>query len=126
MSGYTALAMLREKIGLIAGGANGRSQDASENANLDPKVLLKRASATLKKKLKAHDKAGDRSSAAYAAIMTALGEGFSDDEIQVLVDAHPQGVGERYADADASKLRQDIQAHSGEVAEGRAASVTSC
>ena len=41
--------------------------------------------------------------------MTALREGFSDDEIQALVEAHPQGVGERYAGAKASKLRQDIQ-----------------
>ena len=51
----------------------------------------------------------DRSSAAYAAIMTALREGFSDDEMQVLVEAHPQGVGERYSSVKASKLRQDIQ-----------------
>jgi hypothetical protein len=40
--------------------------------------------------------------------MTALREGFSDGEIQALVEAHPQGVGERYAGAKASKLRQDI------------------
>src|SRR5436190_14145955 len=75
----------------------------------DPKALLKRASLSLKKKLKAHDQGGDRSSAAYAAIMTALREGFSDDEIATIVEAHPQGVGERYAGAKASKLIQDIQ-----------------
>jgi hypothetical protein len=108
IGGYTGLATLREKVAATNHATNGKVQDASESA-LDPKALLNRASATLKKKLKAHDKAGDRSSAAYAAIMMALGEGFADDEIQVLVDAHPQGVGERYAGADASKLSQDIK-----------------
>src|SRR5205807_5628520 len=75
----------------------------------DPKALLKRASASLKKKLKAHDQGGDRSSAAYAAIMMALREGFSDDEIAALVNAHPQRVGQRYAGGKASKLIQDVR-----------------
>ena len=80
--GYTALAALRDKLGRM-------SECTSSPACLPQisKTLLKRASATLKTKLKAHDKAGDRSSAAYAAIMTALGEGFADDEIKVLVVA---------------------------------------
>jgi hypothetical protein len=101
--GYTALATLRDKLG--------HAPDITNNTATfqDSKALLKRASATLKKKLKAHDQGGDRSSAAYAAIMTALREGFSDDEIAALVEAHPQGVGERYAGAKASKLRQDIR-----------------
>lgn len=101
-SGYTALATLRDKLG--------RATSRPTSATLqDPKVLLKRASATLKKKLQAHDKAGDRSSAAYAAIMMVLREGFSDDEIQALVEAHPHGVGERYAGSKGLNLAHDIR-----------------
>jgi putative DNA primase/helicase len=69
---------------------------------------LKLASATLKKKLKDHDKGGDRSPAAYAAILQALSEGFSDEEIKVLVEAHTQGVGERYVGVKACNLPKDI------------------
>jgi putative DNA primase/helicase len=105
-SGYVDLACLREKLEAAtsdrpAGMGTGAMED-------DAGTLVKSASAGLKKMLKAHDKDGDRSSAAYSAIMTAMREGFTDGEIATFVQAHPHGIGERYAEGPAGALLQDI------------------
>ena len=93
-NGYTSLEMLRESLGTITQNDSNRSDNTG--AAQDCKTLLKRASAALKRKLQVHDNSGDRSSAAFAAMMLAMNEGFTDKEIKALVEAYPNGFGERY------------------------------
>jgi hypothetical protein len=111
MTGYTALETLRAKLGDEPRRAdtNGSSAPALGGSAADANMAhLNPPSAALKKKLQVHDKAGDRSRAAFAAIILALREGYSDEEIRMLVEAHPQGVGERYRGPAASKLPAEI------------------
>jgi putative DNA primase/helicase len=106
-SGYFDLSTFRDKLESSAGNESTTWSHAG-NATSEPGALLKRASAALKKMLKVHDKDGDRSSAAYAAIMTAMREGFTDRELAALVHAHKDGVGERYLGIPGGGLLEDI------------------
>jgi uncharacterized protein (DUF927 family) len=86
----------------------GRVREESEPAYAGEVAdLLHRASPRLRRALNRHDIDGDRSSAAWSAIASAMEEGFSDAEIEPLVLAHPRGVGERYLD-DQKSLRDEI------------------
>lgn len=105
LDGYTDLSTLAEALGRTCASNCGKRRDDPQEAQ----VLLDRASARLHKKLQAHDRLGDRSSAAYTAISEAVNEGFADEEICALVAAHPQGVGERYLGPSPAKLLEDIR-----------------
>jgi hypothetical protein len=103
-SGYVDLAILRPKLSTLGPDRSVGLETAG--FAMDSGALLKRASAGLKKLLKVHDKDRDRSVAAYSAIITAMREGFSDAEIATLIEAHRDGVGERYSER--GDLLQDI------------------
>jgi hypothetical protein len=107
-SGYTKLVALSEAI---------REQMAKtyvrpDNDTDDAPVSDRAPSAILINYLKRHDIKSDtkpdRSAAAFAAFHRAMDEGFSDEEIQKLVEQHPDGVGARYID-DPKKLHSDIE-----------------
>jgi putative DNA primase/helicase len=82
-----------------------RSSEGAEPVDLA--ALLNKVSPRLRDALNRHDIDGDRSRAAWYALTIAPQENLSDPDIEALVLAHPNGVGERYQNNQIS-LRAEI------------------
>ena len=79
--------------------ADERSHDTSGPAG-SVEALLRRCGARLRRDLRDPpvESNGDRSPGAFAIICALVARGLSDADIEALVEAHPDGVGRRYAE----------------------------
>ncbi|MCO5132448.1 MAG: DUF3987 domain-containing protein [Xanthobacteraceae bacterium] len=76
-----------------------RERDESTGTDSTVAELLARCSAGLRKLITAPAEPGeDRSAVAFSVICSLLAKGFSTDDVRRLVEAHPNGIGGRYAD----------------------------
>jgi predicted P-loop ATPase len=96
----------------LANKPNGKSSTGGDAALGD---LLRRCGIELRVLLgAAPTPKEDRSKTTWLIIRKLVRKGFSDDEIKVLTEAHPQGAGARYAegkdlDADIARIRKKIR-----------------